>query len=98
MWCGCFSADIRIPGAAEVAAVRSPFAHALIRSIDYAEAKKMPGVIGVLTAKDIKGTNRIKLSIEDRPLFCEDKVSQSAILLLPLLPKDESKLLLQRMP
>ena len=34
----------------------------------------MPGVIGVLTAKDIKGTNRLKLALADRPVLCDKKV------------------------
>ena len=55
-----FTADIYVPGAAELAAVHSPHAHALIKSIDTSAAEKMPGVIGVMTAKDIKGTNRLK--------------------------------------
>ena len=43
--------------------VRSTEHHAVIKSIDTAKAEKMPGVIGVMTAKDIKGTNRIKFII-----------------------------------
>ena len=71
---GKYTADIIIPGALELAAVRSPHAHALIKKIDYAAAEKMPGVIGVMTAGDIKGTNRLRMVIDDRPVLCEDKV------------------------
>ncbi len=69
-----FSADIMIPGSLEVAAVRSPHPHALIKSIDSSAAKKMPGVQGVMTAKDIKGSNRLNYAIADRPLLCDDRV------------------------
>jgi aldehyde oxidoreductase len=69
-----FTADIHVPGAAELAAVHSPYAHALIKSIDTSEAERMPGVIGVMTAKDIKGTNRWKFIVSDRPLLCDTKV------------------------
>ena len=69
-----FTADIVIPGALELAGVRSPHAHALIRSIDTSAAEQMPGVVGVLTAKDVKGTNRLKYIVADRPILCEDKV------------------------
>ncbi len=69
-----YGADYVIPGAIELAAVHSPYAHAEIRRIDYAAAEKMPGVIGVMTAKDIQGTNRLKLNIPDRPILCEDRV------------------------
>ena len=74
--CGAaqFSADIIVPGALELVGVRSPHPHALIRSIDVSAAESMPGVVGVLTAKDIKGTNSLKYLVADRPVLCEDKV------------------------
>jgi aldehyde oxidoreductase len=69
-----FTADIHVSGAAELAAVHSPHAHALIKSIDTSAAEKMPGVIGVMTAKDILGTNRLKYFVPDRPILCDTKV------------------------
>ena len=69
-----FAADIIIPDALELATVRSPHSHALIKKIDFTSALEMPGVVGVMTAKDIKGTNRLKMILDDRPVLCEDKV------------------------
>jgi len=69
-----FSADIKLQNALEVAVARSTEHHAKILSIDTSEAGKMPGVVGVMTAKDIKGTNRIKIIIADQPILAEDKV------------------------
>jgi len=69
-----FSADIKVEGAAELAAVHSPHAHARIKSIHTAAAEKMPGVIGIMTAKDIKGTNRLKFVAADRPVLCDTTV------------------------
>ncbi len=66
-----FTADIKKDGVLELAAVRSPYCHALIKSIDTSRAEEVPGVVCVLTAKDIKGTNRLK---EDQPILCEHKV------------------------
>jgi aldehyde oxidoreductase len=66
-----FAADIRKDGVLELAAVRSPYSHALVKSIDISRAEKVPGVVSVLTAKDIKGTNRLR---EDQPILCERKV------------------------
>ena len=66
-----FSADIQKEGLLELAAVRSPCSHALIKSIDVSKAEKVPGVVGIFTARDIKGTNRIK---EDQPVLCDQKV------------------------
>ncbi len=49
---GNYSDDVNLPGQAYGAAVRSPHAHALIRSIDVAAARAMPGVLAVLTGQD----------------------------------------------
>ena len=69
-----FSADIDIQGAAEIAVVRSTEPHARIKSIDTSAAEKMPGVFGTMTAKDIKGTNRLKFIFNDQPVLCDEKV------------------------
>lgn len=69
-----FTADIAMPDAAEIVVVRSPHWHAMIKSIDCSAANAMPGVIGTMTAKDIKGTNRLKYIVEDRPVLCQDRV------------------------
>src|SRR5437764_3550033 len=49
---GRFSDDINLEHQAHAAMVRSPHAHARIRSIDIAAAVAMPGVIAVLTGAD----------------------------------------------
>ena len=49
---GNYSDDVNLPGQAYGAAVRSPHAHALIRSIDVTAARAMPGVLAVLTGQD----------------------------------------------
>jgi aldehyde oxidoreductase len=69
-----FGGDIKMDNMLEIAAVHSTEWHAVIKSIDTAEAKKMPGVFGVMTAEDIKGTNRIRVIAPDQPILCEDKV------------------------
>jgi carbon-monoxide dehydrogenase large subunit len=49
---GNYSDDVNLPGQAYGAAVRSPHAHARIRSIDTTAARAMPGVLAVLTGAD----------------------------------------------
>jgi carbon-monoxide dehydrogenase large subunit len=49
---GRYIDDISLPGALQAVFVRSPHAHARIRSIDSSSAKSMPGVVAVLTAAD----------------------------------------------
>src|SRR5215204_6335581 len=49
---GRYTDDISLPGQAYAAMVRSPHAHAVIRSIDKTVALAVPGVIAVLTGRD----------------------------------------------
>jgi carbon-monoxide dehydrogenase large subunit len=51
---GRYVDDMVVPGMKHAAFVRSPHAHAEIQSIDVSAAKAMPGVIGVLTGREIK--------------------------------------------
>lgn len=54
--------------------VRSPYAHARILRIQMEDALKVPGVLGVLTAKDVPGENRFGIIVEDQPVLAEDRV------------------------
>ena len=51
---GRYTDDINRPGQAHAYFLRSPHAHARIRSIDTAEAGKAPGIVGIFTGRDIK--------------------------------------------
>ncbi len=51
---GHYVDDIKLPGMLFADVVRSPYAHARIKSIDTAAAKALPGVHAVLTAEDLK--------------------------------------------
>lgn len=51
--------DIRIDNMAYGSAVRTKYPRALIKSIDIEDAKSYPGVIAVLTAKDIPGDIKV---------------------------------------
>src|SRR4029077_14518817 len=51
---GRYTDDIKLPGLAHGVVLRSPHAHAKIKSIDVAAAKKAPGVLAVLTSADVK--------------------------------------------
>jgi len=47
-----YGADFKIPGLVHGRILRSPYAHAKIKSIDTTAAEKMPGVLAVATGKD----------------------------------------------
>jgi len=68
-----------------LALVQARVSHANILSIDTSAAEKMPGVVKVITHKDVKGKNRITGLITfptnkgdgwDRPILCDSKVFQ----------------------
>jgi aerobic carbon-monoxide dehydrogenase large subunit len=50
---GCYTDDVNLPGQAYAVMVRSPHAHARIRAIDVAPAMAAPGVLAVLTGRDL---------------------------------------------
>ncbi|OFX27594.1 MAG: carbon monoxide dehydrogenase [Armatimonadetes bacterium RBG_16_67_12] len=52
-----FLDDIQLPGMLCAVVLRSPHAHARIKSIDARKAAKAPGVVGVFTGKDFAGLN-----------------------------------------
>jgi carbon-monoxide dehydrogenase large subunit len=49
--------DLKLPGVAHVAILRSPHAHARIASIDTTRAAAAPGVVAVVTGKDFEHLN-----------------------------------------
>jgi carbon-monoxide dehydrogenase large subunit len=51
---GRFTDDLKVPGQAHACFVRAAVAHAAIRRVDVSAAKKMPGVLGVFTARDLE--------------------------------------------
>ncbi len=50
---GRYLDDIKLPGMLHAAVVRSPHAHARIVSVDTSKAEALPGVIRVVTGKDV---------------------------------------------
>src|SRR6478672_13607194 len=50
---GAFIDDLRFPRLAHVAFFRSPYAHARIKRLDFAAARRAPGVIAVLDGRAI---------------------------------------------
>src|SRR6516165_263524 len=51
---GHYADDVNLPGQIYAVMVRSHLAHGVIRKIDTATARGMPGVLGVYTAADLK--------------------------------------------
>jgi len=66
-----------------LAVVQPKVSHAKILNIDFSAAEAMPGVVKVITAKDVMGTNRVTNAKRHpratcdgklRPIICDDKI------------------------
>ncbi len=55
-------------------ALRANVPHGRVRKVDTGAAEKMPGIVKVLTSKDIPGENIFGLIQLDQPVFCTDVV------------------------
>ena len=68
-----YSADILLPGMLSGKALRSPYTHARILSIDTSRAKRLPGVHAVLTAADVSDA-LLGRRMLDMPILARDRV------------------------
>jgi len=68
-----FVDDIQRPGMLYIKVLTSPVHKGIIRRLDVSAAEKMAGVAGVITAKDVPGTNAYGL-IPDQPVFAPKQV------------------------
>jgi len=69
-----FAEDLSFPNMLYARVLRAGIPHAIIEEIDSTEAERMPGVVCVLTAKDIPGVNRYGIAFQDQYALAEDKV------------------------
>ncbi|HPU76646.1 MAG TPA: molybdopterin-dependent oxidoreductase, partial [Bacillota bacterium] len=69
-----YMGDLKFPGMAYGRVLRSRYPHANIKSIDTARAESAPGVVKVLTWRDVTGLNGYGIAIPDQPVLCRDKV------------------------
>ncbi len=61
--------DIPVPGILSIATYRSPFHHARLVALDTSEAEQLPGVVRVLSAEEIPGTNNFSEYSPDEHLL-----------------------------
>src|SRR5215213_3108164 len=60
---GRYTDDINLPGQAHAVMVRSRNGHGIIKSIDTAAAKAMPGVLAIYTGADLAGYGTLKCAV-----------------------------------
>jgi len=63
-----------VKGTLHAAPILSTVAHGLLRGIDTSAAEAMPGVRGVVLARDIPGDPLLATFVHDEPIFAVDKV------------------------
>ena len=68
-----YAADVERPGIIWGKCLRSPYAHARIRSIDTAAVKKIEGVFAVLTADDLP-RRLVGRRLKDMPVLAQQTV------------------------
>jgi len=75
MGCTKYGGDLSKEGVFSVKVLRSPYPHARIRGVDTSMAEVFPGVVGVVTAKDIPGRNLVGTTpaFKDQPILVGDK-------------------------
>lgn len=69
-----YAADFYPEGLLWAGAVRPGIVHGRIRKIDTAAAQALPGVLKVLTARDVPGSNRQGIVHKDMPVLAGDKL------------------------
>jgi CO/xanthine dehydrogenase Mo-binding subunit len=70
-----YIADIDFPGMLHAKALRSPYPHARLISIDATKATKFPGVVAVVTRDDLADLNPyFGTAVEDQPVVAIDRV------------------------
>ena len=89
-----YFADRTFPGLLHLKMVRSPHHHARIRSIDTSEAENHPGVVRVLTAKDVPHNvytilTLIQIGPEDEQVLAMDKVRWKGEAVVAVLAESE---------
>jgi aerobic carbon-monoxide dehydrogenase large subunit len=78
---GRYATDIPLPGLVHLAVVRSALPHGAIRRVDVAAAERLPGVLAVLTARDLPELDDPPLELRApgpghraRPVLARDRV------------------------
>jgi CO/xanthine dehydrogenase Mo-binding subunit len=69
-----FAGDLKFANLLHAAPAYSDHVHARILRVDTTEAEALPGVVKVLTARDIPGSNRVGQIRKDFRIFADDKI------------------------
>ena len=87
-----YTSDFALPGMVHAKVLRSPHAHARIRSIDAGAALKLPGVLAVIGGEDIASMPDpfYGVGIRDQPVLAIDKVRYVGDMVAAVVALDEA--------
>lgn len=69
-----YMSDLGFPNMLFGKILRAKYPHAKILKIDTSKAEALPGVVAVVTHKDVPGVNGFGIVVPDMPVLCKDKV------------------------
>lgn len=89
-----FVDSIRFPGMLWMKAVRSPVPRGLIKKIDTSKAQKIPGVVRIITAKDVPNNMHVNMALvgigpPDEPVLPEEEVNYKGEAICLVVAEDE---------
>ncbi len=87
-----YAADYYEPGLVWAGAKRAGLPHARLLGLDVEAARSLPGVIAVLTAADVAGTNRQGVVRKDQPVLVDDKIRHCGDAVALVLAEDRATL------
>lgn len=87
-----YAADYYGDGLLWAGVKRAGIAHGLIREVKTAAAKNLPGVVAVLTARDVPGTNRQGIVHKDQPVLADTKVRHAGDAVALVVAEDKDTL------
>ncbi len=69
-----YTDDLSFPDMLVAKALRANVPHGKVKQVDISKAEQMPGIVKILTRKDIPGENIFGVILKDQPVFCDDVV------------------------
>lgn len=69
-----YTDDLKFPDMLYAKALRANVPHGIVKKVDITKAESMPGIVRILTSKDVPGENVFGVIVPDQPVFCDEIV------------------------
>jgi CO/xanthine dehydrogenase Mo-binding subunit len=91
-----FADDFTFAGQLAAVMVRTPHAHAKIRSVDFSAIEHHPSLVAICDARDIPGSNCVGVVRRDQPIFSDERIVTTGDVVAMLVGPSEEDLFLLR--